>query len=145
MISTLYTLPANSAITEAGADFENHVVRLRNHQRLRDRLIETNRNWPVQVSVCLDLDRHKLVSRHLGHRPEDSLVQRGLANLGGHVFGNQHDCRNHLSSLFVKKFCVHETLIEAPSECGSIHYCIIGRMPGSGTGPSFEITSNRVG
>src|SRR6516165_9083933 len=81
-------------MAEAGTDFENHVVRLelkqvshhRNHKRLRDRLIETNRNWPVQVSARLDLDRHKLVPRHLGHRSEDSLVQRHLANLGGHVF-----------------------------------------------------------
>jgi len=32
------------------------------------------------------------------------------------VFGYQPDCRNHLSSLFVKKFCVHETLLAAPSE-----------------------------
>src|SRR6516165_7622511 len=103
-------------IAEAGTDFENHVVRLelkqvshhRNHKRLRDRLIETNRNWPVQVSVRLDLDRHKLVSRHLGHRSEDSLVQRHLANLGGHVFGYGPDCHNHLSSLFLKKFRVHE-------------------------------------
>src|SRR6266550_7954638 len=82
-------------VAEASADLEDNVVRLeleqvrhhRNHQRLRDRLIETNRNWPVQVSVRLDLNRHKLVARHLGHCLEDSLVQRGLAKLGGDVFG----------------------------------------------------------
>ena len=68
--------------------------------------------------MCLDLDRHKLVSRHLGHRHQDSLVQPDLANLGGHVFGNRPDCRDHLSSLFLKKLRVHETLIEAPSERG---------------------------
>jgi hypothetical protein len=34
------------------------------------------------------------------------------------VFGYRPDCRNHLS-LFLKKFRVHETLITAPSECGS--------------------------
>jgi hypothetical protein len=66
----------------------------------------------------MDLDRHKLVSRHLGHCIENSFVQRGLANLRGHVFGHRPDRRNHLSSLFVKKFRVHETLIEAPSERG---------------------------
>jgi hypothetical protein len=109
-----------SLIAEAGADFEDYVVRLeleeirhhRNHHRLRDRLIEADWNWPVQIGVLLDLDRHKLlldldrhklVSRHLGHCPEDSLVQRGLANLAGHVFGHRPDCRNHLSSLFLKK------------------------------------------
>jgi hypothetical protein len=54
----------------------------------------------------LDLDRHKLVSRHLGHCSEDSLVQCGLAKLGGHVIGYRPDCRNHLSSLFLKKFRV---------------------------------------
>jgi hypothetical protein len=47
----------------------------RNHQGLRDRLIETDGNWPVQVS-------NKLVSRHLGHCHKDSLVERGFANLG---------------------------------------------------------------
>src|SRR5262249_5795777 len=73
----------------------------------------TDRNRPVQVSVLLDLDRHKLLTRHLGHRPEDSLVQPGLANLGGHVFGYHLDCRNHLSSLFLKKFRVHEALVKA--------------------------------
>src|SRR5262249_12347763 len=106
---------------EAGGDFENHVVRLelkqvshhRNHKRLRDRLIETDRNWPIQISVLLDLDRHKLVSRHLGHCSEDSLVQRGLANLGGHVFGYRPDCRNHLSSLFLKKSRVHKSSMGA--------------------------------
>ena len=121
MISTLYTLPASSAstaalITEAGADFENHVVRLefkqighhRNHHRLRDRLIETDWNWPVQVSVLLDLDRHKLVSRRLRHCHKDSLVERGFANLGGDVVGHRPDCRDHLSTLFLKKFRVHE-------------------------------------
>ena len=117
MISTLYTLPASSAehcglIAEASADFEDDVVSFepeqvrhhRNHHRLRDRLIETDGNWPIQVSVLLDLDRHELVSRHLGHRPEDSLVQRSLAKLGGDVFRCRPDCRNHLLSLFLKKF-----------------------------------------
>jgi hypothetical protein len=97
--------------------FENHVVRLeleqvrhhRNHQRLRDRLIETDRDWPVQVSVRLDLDRHELVSRHLGHCLEDSLVQCGLANLRSNVFGYRPDCRDHFLSLFLKKFRVHKT------------------------------------
>jgi len=32
------------------------------------------------------------------------------------VFGYRPDCRNHLSSLFLKKFRVHEILTEAPSE-----------------------------
>jgi hypothetical protein len=48
------------------------------------------------------------VSRHLGHCPEDSLVQRSLAKLGGDVFGYRPDCRNHLLSLFLKKFRVHK-------------------------------------
>src|SRR5262249_42081329 len=127
-------------IAEAGADFENHVVRLeleqirhhRNHHGLRDRLIETDGNWPVQVSVLLNLDRHKLVSRHLGHCPEDSLVERGLAKLVGYVFGYRPDCRNHLSSLFLKKFHVHETLIEAPSERGGQLSSSIARFDTSG-------------
>jgi hypothetical protein len=34
------------------------------------------------------------------------------------VSGYRPDRRNHLSSLFVKKFRVHETLIAAPSERG---------------------------
>src|SRR5215472_1860030 len=102
-------------------DFENDVVRIelkqvshhRNHKRLRDRLIETDRNWPIQISVLLDLDRHELVSWHLGHCSENSFVQRGLANLGGHVFGYRPDCRNHLSSLFLKQLRVHEILLAA--------------------------------
>jgi hypothetical protein len=62
------------------------------------------------------LDRHKFVSWHRGHRPEDSLVQRRLAKLVGHVFGYRPDCRNHLLSLFLKKFRVHESLLATPSE-----------------------------
>src|SRR5262249_48000812 len=73
------------------------------------RLIETDRNWHVQVSVRLDLDRHKLVSRHLSHCPEDSLVERSVANLGGHVVGYRSNCRNHVSSLFLEIVRVHET------------------------------------
>ena len=64
----------------------------------------------------MDLDRHELVSGHLGHCHEDSLVQRSLAKLGGDVFGYRPDGRNHLSSLFLKKLRVHETLIAVPSE-----------------------------
>src|SRR5262249_24274900 len=104
-------------IAKAGADFEEHVVRFgleqvrhyRNHQRLRDRLIETDRNWPVQVSARLDLDRHKLVSRHLSHGPKDSLVQPSLTILSGHVVSYHSHCRNHVSSLFLEIFRVHET------------------------------------
>jgi hypothetical protein len=33
----------------------------------------------------LDLERHELVPRHFGHRPEDAIVQRGLANLSDKV------------------------------------------------------------
>jgi len=35
------------------------------------------------------------------------------------VFGYRPDYRNHLSSLFLKKFRVHEVLITAPSEARS--------------------------
>jgi hypothetical protein len=42
---------------------------------------------------------------HLGN----SLVQCGLAKLSGDVFGYRPDCRNHLLSLFLKKFRVHRT------------------------------------
>jgi hypothetical protein len=45
---------------------------------------------------------------NLGHCPEDSLVQRSLAKIGGNVLGYRPDCRNHLSSLFLKKFRVHK-------------------------------------
>ena len=103
-------------IAQAGANFEDHVVRFeleqvrhhRNHERLRDRLIEADRQWPVQVSVWLDLDRHELVPRHFGHCPEDPIVQRGLANLGGKVLRDHSDRRNHLSSLFLKICDAHE-------------------------------------
>jgi hypothetical protein len=79
-------------VAQAGADFEDDIVGFElkqvrhhgNHQRLRDGFTEADRQGPVRVSVRLDLGRHKLVSRHLGHCPEDSLVQRGLANLGIH-------------------------------------------------------------
>jgi hypothetical protein len=39
----------------------------RNHERLRDRLIEANRQRPVQVGIVLNLDRHKLVPRDFGY------------------------------------------------------------------------------
>jgi hypothetical protein len=42
------------------------------------------------------------MSRHLGHLPEDAIVQRGLANLGNKVLLDHSDRRNHLSSLFLK-------------------------------------------
>jgi hypothetical protein len=41
------------------------------------------------------------MSRHLGHLPEDAIVQRGLANLGNKVLLDHSDRRNHLSSLFL--------------------------------------------
>src|SRR5262245_32333206 len=99
------------------ADFEHRVVWFeleqvrhhRNHQRLRDRLIETDRNWPVQVSVLLDLEGHELVSRYLSHCPEDSLVQRGLASLGGHVGVYRPNRRKHVSSLFLEIFRGYES------------------------------------
>ena len=47
----------------------------RNHQRLRDRLIEANRARPVQIGILLDLDRNKLLSRYFGHRLENSVVK----------------------------------------------------------------------
>jgi hypothetical protein len=69
-------------IAEAGTHFEDHVVGLglkqvrhhRDDQRLRDRLVEADGQRLIQVSVGLDLNRHKLVPGHLGHRPEDSLI-----------------------------------------------------------------------
>jgi len=69
-----------------------------NHERLRDRLIEADRQWPVQVSVWLDLDRHELVPRHFGHRPEDAIVQRGLANLSERGESVSFIGRNFLAS-----------------------------------------------
>jgi hypothetical protein len=64
-------------VAKAGADFEDNVVGFeleqvrhhRNHQRLRDCLIEADRQRPCQVSVLLNLDRHKLVPRDLGQVP----------------------------------------------------------------------------
>jgi len=73
-----------------------------------ERLIEANRQWPVQVGVWLDLDRHELVARHFGHRPEDPIVQRGLANLGDKVLRDQSDRRNHLSSLVLEMGDAHK-------------------------------------
>src|SRR5262249_34825082 len=113
-------------IAKAGADFEDHVIWFeleqvrhhRNHQRLRDRLIETDRNWPVLVSVLLDLNGHELVSRYLSHCPEDSLVQRGLASLGGNVAAHRPNCRKHVPSLFLEIFRVHETPYS--SDCATL-------------------------
>ena len=39
----------------------------------------------------------------------NTLVRRSLAKLGGDAFGYRPDCRNYLSSLFLKKFRVHKT------------------------------------
>jgi hypothetical protein len=103
-------------IAETGTDFEDHVVGLglkqvrhhRDDQRLRDRLVEADRQRPVEVSVGLDLDRHKLVPGHLGHRPEDSIVQCGLAKLSDEVVRDLSDRRNHLSPLVLKIYSAHE-------------------------------------
>jgi hypothetical protein len=43
-----------------------------------------------------------------GHRPEDSIVQRGLANLCDTVLRDHSDRCNHLSSLFFKMHDAHE-------------------------------------
>jgi hypothetical protein len=43
-----------------------------------------------------------------GHRPEDSIVQRGLANLCDKVLRDHSDRCNHLSSLFFKMHDAHE-------------------------------------
>jgi hypothetical protein len=85
-------------------------------ENLRPSIVRTVWRTIDRSGSRLDLDRHELVSRHLGHCPEDSLVQRSLAKLGGDVFGYRPDCRNHLLPLFLKKFCVHETLITARSK-----------------------------
>jgi hypothetical protein len=41
--------------------------------------------------------------------PEDSLVKRGLADLGGNLIYVRPDYRNHVSSLFLEIFHAHET------------------------------------
>ena len=64
----------------------------------------------------LDFNRHELMPRYFGHCPKDSIIQGGLADLGGKVLRDPSDRRNHLSSLFLKELRVHETLIAAPSE-----------------------------
>jgi hypothetical protein len=48
------------------------------------------------------------------------------------VFGYRPDCRNHLSSLFLKKFRVHETLIDVPSERAGQLSSSIARFDTSG-------------
>jgi hypothetical protein len=48
------------------------------------------------------------------------------------VFGHRPDCRNHLSSLFLKKIRFHETLIEAPSERAGQLSSSIARFDTSG-------------
>jgi len=69
-----------------------------------------DRQRHVQVSVRLDLDRHKLVPWDLGHCTEDSLVQRGLADLDGNLVCVRPDRRNQLSSLFLEIFRAHVRL-----------------------------------
>jgi hypothetical protein len=83
-----------------------------------ERLIEANRQWPVQVRVWLDLDRHKLVPRYFGDRPEDPIVQSGLTNLVDKVLRDQSDRRNHLSSLVLKMGDAHKA--PSSSECGRL-------------------------
>jgi hypothetical protein len=103
-------------IAQAGANFEDRIVgsdreevrHHRNHERLGDRLIEADRQWPVQVGVWLDLDRHELMPRYLSHRTEDPIVQCSFANLGGEVLCDHSDRRNHLSSLSLKVCGAHE-------------------------------------
>jgi hypothetical protein len=105
-----------SLVTKAGANFEDNVVGLelkqvrhhRNHQRLRDSLIEANRKRPVKVGILLNLDRDKLVPRDFGYCLENSIVQLAFADLGADVVSNCPDCSNHLSSLFLEIVDAHE-------------------------------------
>jgi hypothetical protein len=56
----------------------------------------------------LDLDRHELVPRDLGHCVEDSIVQGGFADLGSEMFRDHSNRCNHLSALIIEKFNAHE-------------------------------------
>jgi hypothetical protein len=64
------------------------------------------------------------VSRYLSHCPEDSLVQRGLASLGGHVGAYRPNRRKHVSSLspaFMKRLNSSDTSRPCRSAMPSIH------------------------
>jgi hypothetical protein len=103
-------------VAPAGADFEDEIVGLeleevrhhRDHERLRDCLVEADRQWPVKVRIRLDLDRHELVPRDLGHCVEDSIIQGGFADLGSEMSRDHSDRCNHLSALTIEKFNAHE-------------------------------------
>jgi hypothetical protein len=68
----------------------------------RDSLIEADWQWSVQVSIRLDLNRHKLVPGHFGHSHENPIVQGRLTGLVGEVRRDHPDRRNHLLSLSLK-------------------------------------------
>ena len=73
-----------------------------------DGIVEADRQWPVKVCIGLDLDRHELVPRDLGHCVEDSIVQSGFAHLGGEMSRADSDRCNHLPALTIEKFNAHE-------------------------------------
>jgi hypothetical protein len=56
----------------------------------------------------LDLDRHELVPRDLGHCVEDSIIQGGFADLGSEMSRDHSDRCNHFSALTIEKFYAHE-------------------------------------
>ena len=56
----------------------------------------------------LDLDRHELVPRDLGHCVEDSIILGGFADLGSEMSRDHSDRCNHLSALTIEKFNAHE-------------------------------------
>jgi hypothetical protein len=56
----------------------------------------------------LDLDRHELVPRDLGHCVEDSIIQGGFADLGSEMSRDRSDRCNRLSALTIEKFYAHE-------------------------------------
>src|SRR5580704_10104078 len=97
---------AQQSIWPGGArDSERRFAKL---SRLRDCLVEADRQWPVKVCIGLDLDRHELVPRDLGHCVEDSIVQSGFADLGGEMSRDRSNRCNHLPALIIEKFYAHE-------------------------------------
>ena len=73
-------------IAETGADLEHHVVRPRlqqiehhgDHERLRDRLVEADRQRGVLVGVQRERLRDEGVARHPAHGRQHPLVEGRL-------------------------------------------------------------------
>jgi hypothetical protein len=105
-------------IAEAGADFEHIVlgaeIKQIRHQadneRLRDRLVESDRQWNVGVSVRVELDWHKLMSRNLAQGRHNPFIKRGLADRVAQLNHPGGNFREHLPTQDLEVFCSHREI-----------------------------------